>query len=239
MVLKVKDAQVPGFESDETTAATPAASVPSATDAAKSSATTAIAQASASSMAVSKPLKAQAAFGDYEQALPDVDFGTFPRITVDLGGFEMDKEVLGDTIKLELMSWAHRYVITPGSDDKEANERVKYSNDGVTLSDGSGVTVVDYLNQLKEVHGYDKASKKAYIDLTGLLVAKGEKAVPEDDQVLVQVQLSPQSVKQFNGYRISKGIMEARKGVQTGNVITLTRMRGEYSSNKFAYCGFK
>lgn len=231
MVLKVRDAQVPGFESDETT--------PSSTDAAKSSASTAIAQASASSPAVSKPLKATAAFGEYENALPEVDFGTFPRITVDLGGFEMDKAVLGECVKLELMSWAHRYVVTPGVDDKEANALVKYSNDDVFLSDGSGITVVDYLTQMKEVHGYDKASKKTYIDLTGLLVAKGGKDIPEDDQVIVQVQLSPQSVKQFNGYRITKGVLEARKGTQTGNVITLTQTRGEFGTNKFAFVSFK
>lgn len=238
MVLKTKDAQVPGFENDEGATAAPATQGVTAVDTSKVEASTAIAKASAGSMAVSKPLKATAAFGDYEGALPDVDFGTFPRITVDLGGFEMDKEVLGESIKLEMMSWAHRYIVTPGSDDKEASELVKYSNDGVTLSDGSGTTVVEYLNVLKEVHGYDKASIKNYIDLTGLLVAKGDKDVPEDEQVIVQVQLSPQSVKQFNGYRITKGVMEARKGAQTGNVLTLTRARGEFNSNKFAFVKF-
>lgn len=244
MVLKTKNADVPAFESDDdTVAAAPAARVPdneapSPTDTAKVAASTAIAKAGAGAV-MAKPIKATAAFAEYEGALPEVEFGTFPRITVDLGGFEMEKEVLGETIKLEMMSWAHRYVVTPGSDDKEANERVKYSNDGVTLSDGSGVTVLDYLNTLKNVHGYDNASKKAYIDLTGLLVTKGDKAVPEDEQVIVQVQLSPQSVKQFNGYRITKGVLEARTGSATGNILTMTKERGEYNSNKFAFVKFR
>lgn len=241
MVLKKKNTDIPAFEDDN---AAPAAAVadakpsPSPSDVAKADATTAIAQASAGAVAT-KPLKATAAFSEYENALPDVDFGTFPRVTADLGGFEMDKEVIGETIKLELMSWNHRYVVTPGSDNKEANQLVKYSNDGQTLSDGSGVSVQDYLATLKEVHGYDGASVKGYMDLTGLLVEANGKAIPEDDQEVVQVQLSPQSLKQFNGYRITKGIMEARKGVQTGNTLTLKRERSEYNGKKFAYISFK
>jgi hypothetical protein len=237
MVLKTKNADIPAFESDENTAA-PAAANP--VDTPKAEATTAIAKASAGAMAATGPVKkATAAFGDYEDALPEVDFGTFPRITSDLGGFEMDKEVIGDTIKLELMSWSHRYVITPGSDNKEANQLVKYSNDGQFLSDGSGVSVQDYLTTLKTVHGYDGASVKTYMDLTGLLVEAGGEPVAEEDQVIVQVQLSPQSVKQFNGYRITKGVMEARKGVATGNTLTLKRERDEYNGKKYAYVSFK
>ena len=241
MVLKTKDANIaPAFEDeDNVTTAAPAANTPSAVDTSKAEATTTIAKAQAGAMAVSKPLKATAAFEDIENALPDVDFGMFDRITVDLGGFQMDKEVLGDSIKLELMSWAHRYVVTPGADDKEASALVKYSNDGVTLSDGSGTSVVDYLKTLRDVHGHDNASVKNYVDLTGLLVAKGDKDIPEDEQVIVQVQLSPQSVKQFNGYRITKGVMEARKGTQTGNILTLTKERGEFGTNKFAFIKFK
>lgn len=237
MVLKAKNAQVPGFETEGDAAVMDAPAAPAVEDTSAASATTAIAKAAVTSMA--KPLKATAALSDYENALPEVDFGTFPRITVDLGGFEMDKEVLGESIKLELMSWAYRYVLTPGEDNKEANALVKYSNDGVVLSDGSGVTVADYLNTLKAVHGYEAAAKKTYIDLTGLLLAKGDKPVPEDDQVIVQVQLSPQSVKQFSGYRITKGVMEVRKGTSSGNVLTMTRARGEFGTNKFAYVTFK
>lgn len=241
MVLKTRNAEVPAFEGSEPgeADATPAAGTPTADDTTKAQATTAIAQAAATSVVAAKPLKAAAAFGDMQDALPDVDFGTFPRITVDLGGFEKDKDVLGDTIKLELMSWANRYVVTPNVDDKEANELVKYSNDGVSLSDGSGRAVADYLNELKVVKGYDGASVKTYIDLTGLLVEAGGKAIPESEQEIVQVQLSPQSVKQFNGYRITKGVMEARTGVQSGNVLTLTRERGEYNTKKFAFVKFK
>lgn len=245
MVLKKNpNADIPAFEGTEAEADTPVttaeAGAPSQADVAKATATTAIAQAQATSMApATKKVKATPAFTDVEDALPEVDFGTFPRVTADLGGFEMDKEVIGDTIKLELMSWSHRYVVTPGSDDKEASELVRYSNDGVMLADGSGVTVADYLNTLKTVKGYDGASVKNYIDLTGLLVEEGGEAVAEDDQVVVQVQLSPQSVKQFNGYRITKGIFEARKGLQTSNVLTLKRERNEYNGKKFAYISFK
>jgi hypothetical protein len=240
MVLKAKNTDaIPAFESDDNTAVadTPATESQAA---ASAEATTAIAKASAGAMAAHQPMKkAQAAFAEYEDALPEVDFGTFPRITADLGGFEMDKEVIGDTIKVEMMSWNNRYVVTPNVDNKEANGLVKYSNDGVTLSDGSGITVQEYLNTLKTVHGYTDASVKTYMDLTGLLVSKGSEEIPEDEQVVVQVQLSPQSVKQFNGYRITKGVFEARKGVQTGNVLTLKRERNEYNGKKFAYISFK
>lgn len=247
MVLK-KNPQAdipPAFEDTDTAVAdaAPAAEIPTAEDTAKATATTAIAKAASTSVSAPKPIKAAPAFNDFEDALPEVEFGTFPRITADLGGFEMDKEVIGDTIKLEMMSWNHRYVVTPGSDDKEASELVRYSNDGVMLADGSGVTVADYLNTLKTVHGYEGASVKNYIDLTGLLVGQGTGAtveeISEDEQVVVQVQLSPQSVKQFNGYRITKGVFEARKGVQTGNVLTLKRERNEYNGKKFAYISFK
>lgn len=242
MVLKAKNTGIPAFEGEEKGAApapvSDAAAAPSPADVAGAQAATAIAKAATT--AVAKPqLKVTAAFGDMQDALPEVDFGTFPRITVDLGGFEKDKEVIGDNIKLELMSWTNRYVVTPNVDNKEANGLVKYSNDGVTLSDGSGVSVADYLNKLKTVDGYDEASVKTYIDLTGLLVEAGGKAIPEDEQEIVQVQLSPQSVKQFNGYRITKGVMEARSGAAVSNTISLTRERGEYNSNKFAFVKFK
>lgn len=241
MVLKKNpNAEIPAFEGDEAgVAEAPAAAAPTPTpgDVAKAAATTAIAKAQTT--AVAKPLKATAAFGDFEDALPEVEFGTFPRITADLGGFEKDKDVIGETIKVEMMSWNHRYVVTPGSDNKEASELVRYSNDGVMLADGSGVAVADYLNTLKTVHGYEDASVKTYIDLTGLLVEAGGKEIPEDEQEVVQVQLSPQSVKQFNGYRITKGVMEARKGVTTGNLLTLKRERNEYNGKKFAYISFK
>lgn len=244
MVLKSRDAEIPAasgpaFEDDTNTTNATSAGTPTADDTSKAEATTAIAKAAASSVAAAKPLKATAAFAEFENALPEVEFGTFPRITADLGGFEMEKEVIGDNIKVELMSFNTRYVITPGSDDKEASQLVKYSNDGVMLADGSGTSVIDYLNTLKTTHGYDDASVKTYMDLTGLLVEKGGEVIPEDDQVVVQVQLSPQSLKQFNGFRITKGVFEARKGIQTGNVLTLKRERNEYNGKKFAYISFK
>lgn len=239
MVLKTRNAEIPAFEDTESAAAPVETGTPTTEDTAKAEATTAIAQAAASSVVAHKPMKATAAFADFENALPEVEFGTFPRITADLGGFEMEKEVIGDTIKVEMMSFNTRYVVTPGSDDKEASQLVRYSNDGVMLADGSGVSVVDYLNKLKTVNGYDDASVKNYMDLTGLLVQKGSEAIPEDEQVVVQVQLSPQSVKQFNGYRITKGVFEARKGTQTGNTLTLKRERNEYNGKKFAYISFK
>lgn len=228
MVLKARNADVPAFESEDQAAPADAPAVEQTT-----------AVAPARTTAVAKPLKATAAYGDFEDALPGVDFGTFPRITTDLGGFEMDKEVIGETIKLELMSWSHRYVVTPGVDDKEANELVRYSNDGEYLSDGSGTTVQEYLAKLQDVMGYDKASVKTYIDLTGILLAKGAEEIPAESQSIVQVQLSPQSVKQFNGYRITKGVMEARSGIATGNVLTMKRERNEYNGKKFAYISFK
>ena len=240
MVLKVKETDIPAFEGDETTVATQESPAPEAAVETKVEAPAAIAKITSGAVVVKPPkaLKATAAFADYESALPDVEFGTFPRITTDLGGFEMDKEVIGATIKVELMSWTHRYVVSPGAKDKEANELVRYSNDGINMSDGTG-TVAAYLQALKEIHGYDKAAVKTYIDLTGMLLAKKGVEIPEDDQVIVQVQLSPQSVKQYNGFRITKGVMEARKGVQTGNILTMAVARGEFSCNKFAYVTFK
>jgi hypothetical protein len=124
------------------------------------------------------PLKAaSAAYMEFQNviALDSVEsmgVGAMPRVTVDLGGFQLDKEDLGPRIKLDLMSWNYRYMCVTGAPGEEARKMIRVSYDGVTCS-GTGESVQDVMASFRDA-GYDGAGIKCYIDLWGqLLYANG------------------------------------------------------------------
>lgn len=248
----------PAFEAEDgnvingtaTAVAEPAAAAPteeakaSADASAKVEASTAIGKAQASAVgAVAVGGKFKAALVDYQNViaiedLENLGVGTFPRITADLSGLVMDKtKELGKVAKIELLSWNYRYIVTPGVDNDEANALVRYSYDGVTLI-GTGENVKDYLQQLKEVDGYDKATVKTYVELWGNLASvNGEDVAPEDRQ-MVQVQLSPQSVNQFKRFQLELGVKSARGVAPSSNIVVITANKKELNGNRFGYMEF-
>jgi hypothetical protein len=166
-------------------------------------ASTEVARISSNSLVAGQKL--ETLFAAQENALPAVDFGVLPRIVGTQGQFQDkgDNKLLGDTIKVQLISWNKQFVISPGTDNDEDKEHVRYSRDGVTI-DETGESVETYLQSLRETDGFKDASKKEYCELIGILL---ETAKPSE-QVgnMVQVSLSPQSRKLFEGFRLQESV---------------------------------
>jgi hypothetical protein len=208
---------------------------------ARRSQTTAVAPAR--STAVGAARKLVGAFSEFENAIPLEDVaamgvGAFPRITVDTGGFSEDNKDLGKEIRLELMSWNNRYMIVPGTKDDETKKFVKISYDGETISD-TGESVKDYLQHLKVVQEFKDANCKQYIDLWGSLVYASGEIIPEEDRKIVQIQLSPQSVKQFKAFQVQVGFAQAKGVKKDSSVLVLKQERKDLNGDKFGIVKFE
>lgn len=190
------------------------------------------------------PLAAGTVLKQLQNAIPTTDlealgFGVFPRVTVGLDGFSIDKtKELGKKIKIEVLSWSYVWIITHGENNNaEADKLIRTSYDGVNLKGGEG-SVADYIKFLKEVEGYEKAAVKQYAEVYANLLwtEAGGDVAPEDLQI-VQVSLSPQSVGQWGRYMLESGLRRAR-GIEDTNVVVLTQEKKVLGSNKFGVAHF-
>jgi hypothetical protein len=106
------------------------------------------------------------------------------------------------------VSWNKQFTISPGTDNDDDKKYVKYSRDGKTI-DESGESVADYLNVLRTTHGFADASSKEYCELIGILESVTKNGKTSDDELvnqMVQVSLSPQSRKAFEGFRLQQSV---------------------------------
>lgn len=169
------------------------------------------------------------------EALETMGIGTFPRITAK-GGFKREKtEGLGQWIKFELVSWNYVTLVTAGENDAEANKLVKSSYDHTNIP-GEGITVDQYLQKLKD-DGYDKAKAKKYIEVYGMLLATDKKGELDEPQ-MVQISLSPQSVKQWQRFLLESRIASFKKK-NIGNVIHAETESKVSGSNDYDVMVFK
>lgn len=231
---------VSDYVAAETKVAEPEVASPEINEAAAEVARNAIAKAKTTAVGAARKLVG--AFSDLQNviALEDVEamgVGAFPRVTVDLGGFMLDKEEIGSEIKIELLSWNFRYMVTTGSNDEEAKKKVKVSYDGETIV-GTGESVKSAVEAFKE-EGYEDAECKGYADLWGSLAVKSGKEIDEADRPIVQVQLSPESLKKFKAFQTEVGFKQARGLLPEGNIlITIKANRGEWKGNRYGFCTF-
>lgn len=250
MALK-KDNNTPAFETEEdtnvNTATETVQEAPAATaqDKAKVEATTAIAKAQTTAVgAVKKGFSA--ALQELENQL-EIDHvkalgvGTLPKLTADRAGFEMgegkDQKTFGDYVDFEIYSFNKRWLITAGVDGEEGKEMLRTSYDGETL-ENEAMGAKEYLGYLKE-QGYGKADMRLYYDAWGFIV-NSEKLgeVDEADREMVQLQLSPSSVKQFTAYQIQAGIKASMTKKEVSNIVRATIERKEFGGNKYASIKF-
>lgn len=167
-----------------------------------------------------------------------LEFDTFPRITVGLDGFSDDKDAdLGKIIRIKLMSWNKRYIVTAGEDDSEANELTRFSLDGIHLDNGEGLCK-DYVEVLKKTHGYDKAAIKEYYQLYAFLVGKSTGGpmveVPEEDQMIITIQCPPRSVAQFQRFQIEQGVKISKGILKASDEIVLTQEKVKGKTKNYA-----
>ena len=190
------------------------------------------------------PLSAGTVIKQLQNAIPTTELenlgiGVFPRITVGLDGFSRDKtKELGKKIAIEVLSWSYVWLVTTGEQNNdEANKLIRSSYDGKELKGGEG-SVADYVKWLKE-EGYDKAQVKQYAELyANLIWSEIGGDVAPDEQEIVQVSLSPQTVGQWGRFMLESGLRRA-KGVEDSNVITLEASKRVLGANKFGISTFQ
>lgn len=164
--------------------------------------------------------------------------GTLPKLVADRGGFE-DHEgtLLGDWVKFQIVSFNRRWLVSGGVEGEEGKELLRTSYDNETL-EGETMTVREYVQYLKD-EGYEKADVREYIDIWGF-IEESEKAgvVNEEDYELIQMQLSPSSVRNFMAYRVQAGVQAKIQKREVSNKIKATIERREHGGNRFAAIKF-
>jgi len=130
-----------------------------------------------------------------------VDWNSLPQVQAVQGTFKRkeDKKPMGDTIEFQLISTQENFAVTPGVDDEEATQYVRYSDDGINLKDGTA-TVAEHIKLMKDL-GYDKAKCSERIVLVGALTDAG-KLADEMNGELFQIDLAPTSLAKFKSHKI-------------------------------------
>jgi hypothetical protein len=162
-------------------------------------------------------------------------FGTLPRYKASNGKImDNDKQSVGEWLQIEPVSYCYQWMMAPGVNDEEAKEFLKFSYDGeesLKLALEEAVAA-----------GYDNASIKKYIELYGILLG-GEK-IPDGSSVLgklVVLSLSPESVKNWNGFKIQSGVQikMGRMKPEDLQVITAVVEVKTYKNNTFSCFKFE
>lgn len=242
MALRNATNEAPKFEAPDEAGEMIEQPLPNEAPEAPTTTTPAIVQG-VSGTAVASPLSAGTVMKSLQNAIPTTDLeslgiGVFPRITVGLDGFSVDKtKELGKKIKVEVLSWSYLWLVTTGEQNDEANKALRTSYDGVNLKGGEG-TVADYVKYLKEVEGYEKTTVKQYAELyANLLWSEAGGDVAPEEQQIVQVSLSPQTVGQWGRYMLESGLRRA-KGIPDSNVVVMTGEKKILGPNKFGIATF-
>lgn len=182
--------------------------------------------------------------GKLQNALPvevleSLGMGTFPRITVGLDGFSLDKvHELGKRITIEVLSWNYVWLITTGEQNNpEANKKIRTSYDGENLKDGNN-TIDGYIAELKR-EGYDKAGKRQYGEIYCNLISsdvRGE--VKPEDREIHQISVSPQSVAQWMGFMLSAVVRRNSLGIADSPRVLLTQAKKVNGPNAYGIIKF-
>jgi len=164
------------------------------------------------------------------------EFGMLPRVKASNGNcMDGDGKSLGVEIAIQVLSWNRNYIAGPCSNDAPT-ELVKYSVDRESFEDGTGF-LDTYIADLRAA-GWADACVKEYYDVVAVL-AKAEK----DSELvgeMVQLQLSPTSVKAFNGFRLQTAFKIARGLLSAASIETIIASAEVVSSKgntwtKFAF----
>lgn len=155
-----------------------------------------------------------------------VQFDSLTGILASQGRFSLREtgQQLGTKITLELMSYQDNYVVSP-NDDKAPKEHVRYSDDGITCSDGT--PCLTHLADLKEL-GYEKAKINARNIVVGALLSA--EATKDLDGTLVQIDLSPKSKAQFDRYQIQTAY-DLSKGKVTPDAVKVVVLTADVATN--------
>lgn len=180
--------------------------------------------------------KVQLALKEYQDALPPIDFGTLPRIKASQGALICDDEVLGKQAEVSIVSFNNSFAITPNENNADSSY-CKFSYDNNELNDGSGTSVQDHLAYLRS-EGFANAASKRYVEVVCML----DDADEDHDEIgnMVQLSLSPQSVKQFERYQLQTTIKLGKNEVtpEQASRVVLTAKTKTFGKNTFTLVTF-
>lgn len=213
----------------ETSTTTTTAASPAPAAAPAPSASTAVAAApAAGAVTVGGGVKMMNVIADFKDKLP-VSWNTLDRIQA-INGMFVDKgrnnAPMGTVIQLQMLSWQDSYQISPGSDDEEAKELVRYSDDGITTTKGENIA--EYISKLQGI-GYSKAACDHRVLICGQLVG-AEKDTPLEGE-LVQIDLSKTSKEEFDKYKVGTAF-KIGKGMLTPEAALTMTMTAETANWK-------
>lgn len=219
----------PAFEQDEDTFQT-----------APQASTTASANLPATAASTNNAIAVKASTDHPLQELKNaltVEFNTLSALILSNGNLLLreGKRSIGDSIQLELLSYQDSFVLAP-QDDKAPVDVVRFSNDGVTCSDG--VTSVKEHLQWLHTNGYPRATLKARVIVVGAI----EKCSKNPDLVgtLVQIDLSPASRAQWLRYE-ANALYKFQKGLATKEGLRHIKVQAEIAtagSNTYTLASF-
>lgn len=136
---------------------------------------------------------------DFKNVLK-VEWNTLRRLQANNGNFldlEAGKKALGSRMIIELLSYQDNWQVSPGTDDPNDTQYVRYSDDGVTTTQGE--PVAEYVQAMKEA-GYTDCKVGQRCTLA-FIVHGGDL-----DGVMCQMDLAPTSKTQFDRHRMQTAL---------------------------------
>ena len=210
-------------------------------------ATLAVAQPTTSALAVARP-KGQLATmlananlfeNELRDALP-VTWEDFNSINASPSGHFQVKTGAGDPVKLassltlKLVSFQDQYVSAAKDTEAQGDNMVKYSDDGKVLNDGSGMTVAEHQQYLKDL-GEDPTLTHR-LAVVGKLLDGGEKAMELGmTGLLVQVVLADTARRNFlsHGKQLAYQIANGRMSQDDAIHVKLTAQSAGTGKKQF------
>lgn len=200
----------------DATAGDPPAGAPAPAPASAAATTTAIAARTGGAVVVAgRPVNV------LQQSYKDafvVDWNTCHRIQATVGNIvdvEANKAVIGPEITMELLSFQDNWQVSPGTDDDDDIQYVRYSNDGKVTTEGEDIH--QYLAALKEA-GYKDAKINERCTIAGTMIGTAL------DGTLVQIDLPPTSKAMWTRFQMQTS-MDIAKGKRTEADLALIKLK--------------
>lgn len=161
-----------------------------------------------------------------------VDWNTLHRVQAVQGSFvdvENNKKEIGKSITLELLSFQDNWQISPGTDVESDAQYVRYSDDGVTTTQGENCA--EYLAAMKEA-GYEAVKMAKRCTLAGIIVQADDPAVVNQ---MVQIDLPPTSKTMFDRYQlqasldVARGVRQDDEALGTMKMTARVQSKGKFS----------
>jgi hypothetical protein len=171
----------------------------------------------------------------FHNALGQLAWNTLHRIQANQGNFldlEAGKASIAPEIHLELMSYQANWQISPGTDEADDIQYVRYSDDGKTTTQGEDC--MEFLKGLKDA-GYDKAKLSERCVLAGRIIAIPSNPNHAMVGELIQIDLPNTSKQQFDRYRF-KTSLDVREGKYTAAETGVFKMKARSTTqNKLSW----